>query len=179
LPDRDEMMRPLDWETNLSGPSLMEEWLVRFGAKPFNFNKGLDDASLNRAEAENTQIHLLEGSTFFRGLALIDLIEAMLKRAFGDNAVAVRINAAGQGDYFQIHFDVSRAMASDIKHFMDQAIYRRFGLNPEYKFVDVYSGGPAIGIGLAQLSQIGEVAEGIRREAGIIPGRRAQDTVIA
>ncbi len=76
LPDREEMIRPLDWETHLSGPKLMEEWLARFGAKPFNFNKGLDDASLLRAEAEAAQLHLIEGSNFFRGLALIDLVEA-------------------------------------------------------------------------------------------------------
>lgn len=47
----------------------------------------------------------LAGSNFFRGLALIDLAEAMLKRAFGADAVATRVNAAGQGDFFQVHLD--------------------------------------------------------------------------
>lgn len=54
------------------------------------------------------EFHCLEGSNFFRGLALIDLAEAMLKRAFGREAVAVRVNAAGQGDYFQVHVDKTR-----------------------------------------------------------------------
>ena len=171
LPDREEMIRPLEWETNLSGPKLMEEWLARFGAKPFNFNKGLDDASLLRAEAEAAQLHLIEGSNFFRGLALIDLVEAMLKRAFGDNQVAVRVNAAGQGDYFQIHFDASKVNPADIKRFMDRAVYERFGLNPESRFVDVYCGGPAVGIRLAQLCEMETVTAGIRNEAGFVPRR--------
>jgi len=171
LPDRGEMMCPLDWETNLSGPALMEEWLVRFGAKPFNFNKGLDDAALSRAEAENTQLHLMEGSTFFRGLALIDLIEAMLKRVFGENAIAVRINAAGQGDFFQVHFDLSTVIEDDIKRFMDRAIYERFGLSPEDRYVDVYCGGPAVGIGLAQFQELAAVTAEMRKAAGVVPCR--------
>ena len=81
----------------------MDRWLERFGATPFDYNRGLDDDSLS---AENPpEFHRLEGSNFFRGLALIDLAEAMLKRAFGRDAVAVRVNAAGQGDYFQVHVD--------------------------------------------------------------------------
>jgi hypothetical protein len=41
--------------------------------------------------------------------------EAMLKRAFGANAVAVRVNAAGQGDYFQVHVDTRKAAPADVK----------------------------------------------------------------
>jgi len=175
LPDREAMLGPLDWETGLAGPALMEAWLRRFEAKPFDFNKGLDDASLDRAASQHTQLHLMEGSSFFRGLALIDLIEAMLKRAFGDSAVAVRINAAGQGDYFQVHFDVSQVTASDIKHFLDRAVYQRFGLEPENKFVDVYPGGPAVGVGLDRLREMDEVTAGIRRGAGLAPNRLAED----
>jgi hypothetical protein len=155
----------------------MEEWLAKFGARPFNFNKGLDDAALRRAEAENTQLHLMEGSTFFRGLALIDLIEAMLKRSFGENAIAVRVNAAGQGDFFQVHFDLSMVIEDDIKRFMDRAIYERFGLNPEDRYVDVYSGGPAVGIGLAQFRELEAVTAGIRKAAGLVPHRLTEETL--
>ncbi|NUQ61383.1 MAG: hypothetical protein HUU20_02775 [Pirellulales bacterium] len=175
LPDREEMLRPQEWEEDLSGPGLMEAWLARFGARPFDYNKGLDDASLAQAEAENRQLHLIEGSNFYRGLALIDLVEAMLQRAFGDSAVAVRVNAAGQGDYFQVHFDLAKVTAADIKHFMDRAIYRRFGLDPEYRFVDVSAGGPAVGIGLAQFGEMGAVAAGISKEAGLVPQRLRPD----
>ena len=176
LPNREEMLRTLDWETGRAGPALMERWLLRFGAKPFNFNKGLDDVSLDKAASQHRQLHLMEGSSFFRGLALVDLIEAMLKRAFGNHAVAVRINAAGQGDYFQVHFDVSKMVAADIKHFMDRAVYQRFGIEPEFKFVDVYPGGPAVGVGLARLSEMREVTAAIRREVGIVPRRLAEET---
>jgi len=175
LPAHDEMLKAMDWEAGLSGPALLEEWLRRFGAKPFDFDKGLGDVALDRAQADEVPLHLIEGSNFFRGLALIDLIEAMLKRAFGASAIAVRINAAGQGDYFQIHYDESRVTASDIEHFMDRAIYERFGLNPEYKFVDVHPGGPAVGIRLARLNAMKDVAAGIREVVGRAPSRLAQD----
>src|SRR5262245_31319473 len=94
LPDREEMMKSMDWEKDFSGSVLMADWLRRFDAKPFDYNRGLDDDSLSVANPPD--LHLLEGGNFFRGLALIDLGEAMLKRAFGRDAVAVRVNAAGQ-----------------------------------------------------------------------------------
>ena len=79
---------------------------------------------------------MVEGTNFFRGLALIDLAEAMLKRAFGRNAVAVRVNAAGQGDFFQVHVDTQRASVHDVKEFVRKAFYQRFGLAPEQEFVE-------------------------------------------
>ena len=88
LPSREAMEGPLDWESGHAGPALMALWLDHHGATPFDYNEGLNDASLS---IENPPVFReLQGSNFFRGLALIDLAEAMLKRAFGDDAVAVR-----------------------------------------------------------------------------------------
>jgi hypothetical protein len=124
----------------------MAGWLERHGATPVDYNRGLDDESLS---AENPpEFHRLEGSNFFRGLALIDLVEAMLMRAFGRDAVAVRVNAAGQGDYFQVHVDTQRARPDDVKQFLRTAFYRRFGLSPVPEFVELHPGGGALGIRL-------------------------------
>ena len=108
LPLREAMEGRLAWERGAAGPDLMNLWLERAGATPFDYDRGLDDDSL--AGEPPPEFHRLEGSNFFRGLALIDLAEAMLKRAFGGDAVAVRVNAAGQGDYFQVHVDKQRAI---------------------------------------------------------------------
>jgi hypothetical protein len=148
LPEPDAMTRQLDWERGCTGPELMNLWLERHGATAFDYNRGLDDESL--AAAEPPEFHRLEGSNFFRGLALIDLAEAMLKRGFGSHAVAVRVNAAGQGDYFQVHVDTSKAAPSDVKDFLRNAFYRRFGLSPEPEFVEVHPGGGAVGVRLSQ-----------------------------
>ena len=78
-------------------------------ATPFDYNRDLEDALLSAGNLP--AIHLIEGTNFFRGLALIDLAEAMLKRAFGNDAVAVRVNGAGQGDFFQVHVDTMAAMS--------------------------------------------------------------------
>jgi hypothetical protein len=124
----------------------MNRWLERHGATLFDYHRGLDDESLS---AENPpEFHRLEGSNFFRGLALLDLAEAMLKRAFGEDAVAVRVNAAGQGDYFQVHVDVQKAQPDDVKQFLRTAFYRRFGLAPVPEFVELHPGGGAVGVRL-------------------------------
>jgi hypothetical protein len=146
LPRRSEMEKQLEWERGMSGPDLLQEWIRRHGGKPFDYNHGLDDASL--AGASLPEFHRLQGSNFFRGLALIDLAEAMLKRAFGENAVAVRVNAAGQGDYFQVHADRQQADPEDVKKFLRTAFYRRFGLNSQPHFVEVHPGGGAVGVRL-------------------------------
>jgi hypothetical protein len=79
LPSRQDMERELEWERASAGPERMDRWLEHFGAALFDYNRGLDDESLS---AENPpEFHRLEGSNFFRGLALIDLAESMLKRA--------------------------------------------------------------------------------------------------
>jgi len=146
LPCREKMESELDWEKGAYGPELMNRWLERFGARPFDYNQGLDDESLS---PENPpQFHRLKGSNFLRGLALIDLAEAMLKQAFGSDAVAVRVNAAGQGDYFQLHVDVQKARVEDVKQFMRLAFYRRFGLSPVADFVELHPGGGALGVRL-------------------------------
>lgn len=148
LPNRADMECEQDWERGLTGFERMNLWLERFGGKPFDFNCGLDDATL----AANTppEFHNLSGSNFFRGLALIDLAEAMLKRAFGEDAVAVRINAAGQGDFFQIHLDTQKVDTSGVKAFIQKAFYQRFGLAPDPEFVEPHPGGGAVGIRLAR-----------------------------
>jgi hypothetical protein len=140
------MERELEWEQGVAGPERLNRWLRRYGATPFDYNRGLDDESLS---PENPpEFYRLEGSNFFRGLALIDLAEAMLKRAFGGDAVAVRVNAAGQGDYFQLHVDLQKAGADDLKQFVRMAFYRRFGLSPVSDFVELHPGGGALGVRL-------------------------------
>ncbi len=145
LPSRVQMEGPLGWERGATGPELLNRWLDYYGATPFDYNQGLDDESLSPDNPP--EFHTLEGSNFFRGLALIDLAEAMLKRAFGSDAIAVRVNAAGQGDYFQVHIDSLKANPSNVRQFISAAFYRRFGLSPHPKFVEVHPGagrrGPA------------------------------------
>jgi hypothetical protein len=152
LPDRQQMLEGMSWEKPWSGPKLMEEWLERHGAAPFDYNRGLSDEALSADGPQ--QLHLLEGTNFFRGLALIDLAEAMLKRAFGDSVVAVRVNAAGQGDFFQVHVDTSHAALEEVKDFIRVAFYRRFSLSPEQEFVETNPGGGAVGVRLARFDQL-------------------------
>ncbi|MCX7048189.1 MAG: NTP transferase domain-containing protein [Candidatus Sumerlaeota bacterium] len=160
LPDRESMERTLVWEENCAGPERMERWLERFGAAPINYNEGLDDASLT---PENPpEFRRLRGSNFFRGLALIDLAEAMLKRAFGSDAVAVRVNAAGQGDFFQVHIDAQKARTEEVKRFIRAAFYHRFGLASDPEFVEVHPGGGAVGIRLNRFDLLPRLARRLR-----------------
>jgi bifunctional UDP-N-acetylglucosamine pyrophosphorylase/glucosamine-1-phosphate N-acetyltransferase len=148
LPAREEMERELDWEKGAAGPARMALWLERFGGQPFDVDRGLSDAEL--AAESPPDFQRLAGSNFFRGLALIDLAEAMLLRAFGSEAVAVRVNAAGQGDFFQVHVDAGKADPGEVKAFIRKAFYRRFGLAPDPEFVEPHPGGGAFGIRLAR-----------------------------
>ncbi len=158
LPERAAMERELEWERKTAGPDRLNRWLERVGATPFDFNRGLDDESLS---PENPpEFHCLKGSNFFRGLALLDLAEAMLKRAFGADAIGLRVNAAGQGDFFQVHIDKQKADPADVKRFLRNAFYRRFGLAPEPEFVELHPGGGALGI---RLSRFGTLPQLVRR----------------
>jgi hypothetical protein len=112
----------------------------------------LDDSAL--AEPEKVEFHRLPGGNFFRGLALIDLAEALLKRAFGPGAVAVRVNAAGQGDYFQVHIDLQMADPDSVKRFLQTAFYLRFGIKPDPDFVETQPGGPAVGVHLRSFAAL-------------------------
>jgi len=160
LPSREAMEGQLDWERGQTGPELMELWLERHGATPFDYNQGLDDASLS---AERPPVFReLPGSNFFRGLALIDLAEAMLKRAFGEDAVAVRVNAAGQGDYFQVHVDMQKADLEAVKRFVRMAFYRRFGLSPNPEFVELHPGGGASGVRLNRYDALPQLIQRLR-----------------
>lgn len=160
LPPREEMERGLEWEKGLEGPELMNCWLERHEARPFDFNRGLDDASL--APEHPPEFHRLAGSNFFRGLALIDLAEAMLKRAFGPEAVAVRVNAAGQGDFFQVHVDTQKAGVDDVEQFIRAAFYRRFGISPEPEFVACHPGGGALGVCLTRYDALPQLIRRLR-----------------
>lgn len=152
LPDASEMTGKLKWEKGFEGPGLLNLWMEQTGAVPFDFNRGIDDESLSADEPP--EFHHLEGSGFFRGLALIDLAEAMLKRAFGKDAVAVRVNAAGQGDYFQVHIDTGKVSHDDVKHFIRAAFYRRFGIKSDLEFVEIHPGGGAAGLRLSRFDSL-------------------------
>jgi molybdopterin-guanine dinucleotide biosynthesis protein A len=158
LPSREEMLHDFDWEKDYNGPERLNKWMQKTKAKPFNYNDGLDDRSLS----EIPEFHQLKGTNFFRGLALIDLAEAMLKRAFGNDAVAVRVNAAGQGDYFQVHIDKNIANPEEVKEFLRIAFYQRFSLKPEQDFVEVHSGGGAIGLKLSRFDLIPQMIQQLK-----------------
>lgn len=160
LPVRAAMEGEVDWEQGLAGPARLAVWLERHGAVPYDFNRGLDDAAL--AAAEPPEFHRWAGGSFFRGLALIDLAEAMLKRAFGADAVAVRVNAAGQGDYFQVHIDSRKAEPEDVKEFLRRAYYRRFGLAPDPDFVTTNAGGGAVGVRLSRYDMLPALVRRLR-----------------
>lgn len=144
LPERAALETELSWERGYSGPERLHRWLEHVGATPFDYNQGLADEALTAAEPP--AFHRLAGSNFFRGLALIDLAEAMLKRAFGQDTVAVRVNAAGQGGYFQVHVDTAQVSLVEVKEFVRVAFYQRFGLNPSPAFVEPHPGGGAVGV---------------------------------
>jgi bifunctional UDP-N-acetylglucosamine pyrophosphorylase/glucosamine-1-phosphate N-acetyltransferase len=157
LPSREMLEGELEWERGSVGPERLNLWLVRLGATPVDYNRGLDDESLSADPPP--EFHRLEGSNFFRGLALIDLAEAMLQRSFGRDAVAVRVNAAGQGDYFQVHVDTHKASPSDVKGFLRSAFYRRFGLSPEPEFVELHPGGGAVGVRLSRYDALPQLIQ--------------------
>ena len=165
LPSRKAMEGELEWERGVTGPERMNLWLNRHGAAPFDFNQGLDDDTLS---PENPpEFHRLKGSNFFRGLALIDLAEAMLKKAFGQETVAVRVNAAGQGDYFQVHVDTHQAALGDVKQFIRTAFYRRFGLSPDPEFVVIHPGGGAVGLHLKRYDSLAQLIQRLRMPAAV------------
>jgi len=162
LPTREEMERRQSWENGFEGPELMEQWLIHSGGVPFDYNQGLDDESLSPAHPP--EFHKLTGSNFFRGLALIDLAEAMLKRAFGQDAVAVRVNAAGQGDFFQVHVDTHKTEVHAVKQFLSKAFYRRFGLSPSPEFVEIHPGGGALGVRLSRYDLLTRVCHHLGKQ---------------
>ena len=157
LPDKAALLLETEWEKNLSGAERLEVWLQHAGAVPFDYNRDLDDTSL--AASPMKPLHEIRGGSFFRGLALLDLAEAMLKRAFGSEAVAVRVNAAGQGDFFQVHLDAQRADPAEVKAFLDRAFYERFGLSPANRYVEPHPGGGALGIRLDRFDQLPQLIE--------------------
>jgi len=73
---------------------------------------------------------------------------------FGRDAVAVRVNAAGQGGFFQVHVDVSKADAEEVKEFIRAAVYARFDLRPPQEFVEPHPGGGAVGVRLDRFDRL-------------------------
>jgi CTP:molybdopterin cytidylyltransferase MocA len=159
LPAADALLGEAEWERGLAGPERLEEWLRRVQATPFDYNRDLDDASL--AASPMKPLHEIRGGSFFRGLALLDFAEAMLKRAFGQDAVAVRVNAAGQGDFFQLHLDARQASPEQVKAFLDRAFYARFGLAPAQRYVEPHAGGGALGVRLDRFALLPRLIEAL------------------
>ena len=155
LPDAEALMLEAPWEAGLGGPERLSRWLTLAGATPVEVNRGLDDTAL--AHDAPPDLYRLPGGNFFRGLALIDLAEAMLTRAFGAGATAVRVNAAGQGDYFQVHVDTHAVAVSDVKAFLRRAFYGRFGLAPDPEFIEPTTGGGAVGLRLERFDRLPEL----------------------
>lgn len=174
LPSKHGMLQTQAWEKSVAGPQLMELWLERAGATPFDFNAGLHDRELHTDDP--LDLRRIGGTNFFRGLPLIDLAEAMLKRAFGSDAVAVRVNGAGQGDYFQVHVDTERADPEEVKDFIRVAFYRRFALRPVSEFVEPHPGGGAVGVRLDRYDELPELIAALRQRANEAPvdNRRQQ-----
>jgi len=163
LPTRVDLEKGLEWERGLAGPELLDQWIERVSATPFDYQRGLDDASL--AAKTPPDFRSFPGASFFRGLALLDLTEAMLKRAFGLDAVAVRVNAAGQGDFFQVHVDTRKISDAEVKQFLSAAFYRRFGLSPETEFVEIHPGGGAVGVRLNRYADLAQLVQKLRTHA--------------
>ncbi|MBQ6620513.1 MAG: NTP transferase domain-containing protein [Thermoguttaceae bacterium] len=156
LPEAADLMVLQPFEQGAAGCERVDLWLEKFGARPFDFNAGIDDQSLKSQPAP--RLRDLPGGNFFRGLAVVDLAEAFLRRAFG-TAVAVRVNAAGQGDFFQVHIDTGRVRVKDVERFLQKAYYQRFDIHPEIPFITVTPGGGAVGVRLDRLSHLPRLIE--------------------
>ena len=164
LPTPEQMVQEQSWEKEVRGPERLERWLEKAEAIPIDFDEGLRDEDLTGAEP--LDLLAIKGGSFFRGLALLDLVEAMLKRAFGNDSVAVRVNAAGQGDYFQVHVDRQKADVDSVKTFIQKAFYERFDLKPETPFVEVHPGGGATGCRIARADMLPQIIRHLRELAG-------------
>jgi hypothetical protein len=87
----------------------------------------------------------------------------MLKRAFGQDVVAVRVNAAGQGGYFQVHVDTQQASPTEVKEFIRKAFYQRFGLAPTPAFVEPHPGGGAVGVRLRRYDTLPQLIQQLQQ----------------
>ncbi len=168
LPGPDAMLGDHDWDAGTAGPARLDAWLERAGAAPTDFNRGLDDDALARDPPP--PLEQFGRGNFFRGLALIDLADAMLRRAFGPQAVAARVNAAGQGDYFQVHLDTRRVAAETVQAFLRRAFYHRFGLDPRPAFVQPHPGGGAAAVRLSRYDRLPDLARRLLDRGAERPG---------
>jgi hypothetical protein len=94
-------------------------------APPFDCRWGLDDTSSAFDPANGR--HLVQETNFFRGLALIDLAEAMLRRAPGTSAVTVGASATGRGDFTEIDVDPQVENPLERDEIIRSASCRRLG----------------------------------------------------
>jgi hypothetical protein len=72
------------------------------------------------------------------------------------------VNAAGQGDYFQVHLDTRQVDPERVKEFLRRAYYARFGLNPDPEFVETHPGGGAVGLHLSRYTLIPDLVAALR-----------------
>jgi len=79
--------------------------------------------------------------------------------------VAVRVNAAGQGDYFQVHVDTRLVSPEEVKRFIRLAFYRRFGLAPRPEFVELHPGGGAVGARLSRYDALPQLVQRLQAAA--------------
>ncbi|NLL83256.1 MAG: NTP transferase domain-containing protein [Lentisphaerae bacterium] len=164
LPEPADLLTEMAWERGINGPERLTEWLRQCRATPFDYNRDLDNETL---AGGSRALHELRGGAFFRGLALLDLAEAMLKRYFGAENVALRVNAAGQGDYFQVHIDTGKVSTEAVKEFLDRAFYARFGLRPVSRYVEPHPGGGAVGVRLDRAELLPQLISELETCAGL------------
>jgi hypothetical protein len=67
------------------------------------------------------------------------------------------VNAAGQGDYFQVHVDTEQVSVEAVKDFLRLAYYRRFRLAPQTEFIEPSTGGGAVGLRLERFDRLPEL----------------------
>ena len=75
--------------------------------------------------------------------------------------MAVRVNAAGQGDFFQLHLDARQAAPEQVRAFLDRAFYARFGLAPATRYVEPHPGGGALGVRLDRFDLLPRLIEAL------------------
>jgi hypothetical protein len=79
----------------------------------------------------------------------------------------LRVNAAGQGDYFQVHIDTGKVSTEAVKEFLDRAFYARFGLRPVSRYVEPHPGGGAVGVRLDRAELLPQLISELETCAGL------------
>ena len=79
--------------------------------------------------------------------------------------MALRVNAAGQGDYFQVHVDLRHTTPPKVKEFLDRAFYARFALRPAHRYVEPHPGGGAAGVRLDRAGLLPQLVTALKQMA--------------